>query len=538
MNDAVVIGAGPNGLVAANILAEAGLTVMVCEEQPEPGGAVRSGEITVPGFTHDMFSAFYPFCAASPVIRSLQLESWGLTWRRAPIVVAHPTLDGPTAALSTDLDVTAASLGAFAQGDGDAWRRLYDFWRRLEEPFMDAFTTPFPPVTSSARLVGAIGPRELPRFARMALMPLRRFVEENFDGTGAGLLLAGNALHADLTPDSAGGALFGWILCAIGQHHGFPFPEGGAGNLTAALVRRLEAHGGEVICGSRVRRVITRDRRAVGVELDDGRTFEASSGVVADVGAPQLFHELLDPDVAPRRVLDALDSFQYDNSTVKVDWALSAPIPWTSDEARQAGTIHIAESFELLSEVTAQLERRVIPARPFLVMGQYAVADGTRQPEGADTAWAYTHVPQRTSGDAAGELSGSWEESELNMFAARMEAEVERFAPGFRDLILGRSVFGPKELESMNRNLVGGAVNGGTAKLHQQAFLRPYPGLGRPETPIPNLLLASSSAHPGGGVHGGPGANAARSLLLRHRATKGVRSIGRALGRSGRGEAS
>jgi phytoene dehydrogenase-like protein len=517
MTDVVVVGAGPNGLVAANLLAQAGLEVLVFEEQAAPGGAVRSGEITVPGFEHDMFSAFYPFCVASPVMRSLELESHGLRWRRAPLVVAHPTLDGPTAVLSTDLDETAASLDAFAAGDGDSWRRLYRRWERIEGPFMDAFTSAFPPVLAAGRLAGRLKLRGLLELGRLGLVPLRRFTEENFGGAGGALLLAGNALHADLTPDSAGGAAFGWILCGLGQHHGFPVPEGGAGRLTDALVRRFEAHGGRVECDAHVTRVVVRRNRAAGVELADGRTISANAGVLADVGAPQLYRDLVPAECVPPPRLHALTRFQYDNSTIKVDWALSAPIPWSSEDARRAGTLHLAEDFDFLSQATGDLERQVIPARPFLVFGQYSAADATRQPEGAETAWAYTHVPQRTRGDAAGQLTGSWDRDELDTFVQRVEAEVERFAPGFGELILGRHVYGPRELERDNRNLVNGAINGGTAKLHQQLVFRPTPGLGRPETPVRGLLLASASAHPGGGVHGAPGAIAARALLKKRR---------------------
>lgn len=512
-----MIGGGVNGLVAANIVAEAGLGVVVYEEQPDAGGAVRSGPLTLPGYEHDRFSAFYPFAVASPAMRALALEDWGVRWRRAPLAVAHPTAHGPTAVLSTDLDETAASLDRFAAGDGDAWRRLYGFWKRIEEPFMEAFTTPVPPVRASARLAGRLRGRGLLEFARIGLLPLRRFAEEHFEGEGGGLLLGGNALHADLTADSAGGALFGLILCGLGQSHGFPVPEGGSSRLTEALVRRLRAHGGELICGARAERVVVRHGRAVAVRLDGGREISAGVGVLADVGAPQLYRELLEPELLPARVRRGIDRFQYDNSTVKVDWALSGPIPWKSADVRRAGTIHLAEDFGFLSQATFDLDRSVIPARPFLVFGQYSPVDETRQPAGAETAWAYTHVPQETKADAAGELTGSWEPAELELFAKRIEAEVERFAPGFGKLIAGRHVTGPHEFEQSNRNLVNGAINGGTARYHQQLVFRPVLGLGRPETPVERLLLASASAHPGGGVHGAPGAIAGRALLAHHR---------------------
>ncbi len=517
MSDVVVIGAGPNGLVAANMLADAGLEVVVCEEQPEPGGAVRSGQLTMPGFEHDLFSAFYPFVAASPAMQRLDLERWGLRWRRAPFAVAHPTVGGPTAVLSQNLEETAASLDAFAPGDGDAWKRLYRMWSRVEEPFMEAFTTPFPPVLAAAKLLSRLRIRGALHIARIALLPLRRFAEEYFRGAGGGLLIGANALHADLTPDTPGSAIFGLVLCGIGQHLGFPVPEGGAGRLTDALVARLRAAGGELHCGVRAEQVVVRAGRACGVRLADGRQLPARIAVVADVGAPQLYRELLAPGDAPARVLRELRHFQYDNGTVKVDWALSAPVPWTSEPARRAGTVHVAESLEMLSGATDALERCMIPRRPFLVFGQYATVDRTRAPAGQDTAWAYTHVPQMTRGDMGGTLRGTWDRGELDEYSLRIENEIEQLAPGFRDRILGRNVFGPRELEQRDRNLVGGAVNGGSAKFHQQLVFRPVPGLGRPETPIDGLLLASASAHPGGGVHGAPGAIAARALLRRQR---------------------
>jgi phytoene dehydrogenase-like protein len=239
--------------------------------------------------------------------------------------------------------------------------------------------------------------------------------------------------------------------------------------------------------------------------------------VIADTGAPRLFLDLVGAGHLPGGLVAALRSFQYDNSTVKVDWALRAPIPWSDPGVRRAGTIHLGASLDLLTQSTTDLERQIIPARPFLVMGQYAAADPARAPEGADTAWAYTHVPQHTRGDAGGDLTGRWDAAEVERFAERMEAEIERHAPGFRDLVLGRHLMGPRELEGANENLVGGAINGGTAKVYQQVVFRPVPGLGRPETPIRGLYLGSASAHPGGGVHGAPGANAARALLAHRR---------------------
>jgi len=511
--DAIAIGAGHNALVAANLLAERGWSVLVLEAQPEPGGAVKSGEITEPGFTSDLFSSFYPLAAASPAIRSLELEQHGLRWRKAPVAVAHPQRDGACAVVSTDLEESAASVERFAAGDGERWREMYAYWHRAGEPFMDALLRPFPPLRGGARLAGSLGPGGLLRFLRFALLPVRRLAEERFRGDGAAWLLAGNALHADFTPEAAGSGLFGWVLCGLGQQHGFPTPEGGAGQLTAALVARLRANGGRLECGVRVERVIVRRGVAVGVRTQDGRELTAGRAVLAGTVAPVLYRDLVGFEHLPSRLVSDLRAFQRDSATVKVDWSLDAPIPWTAADARRAGTVHVAAGVDALTRTTSQLARGLIPDQPFLVMGQYSMLDETRQPPGKETAWAYTHVPQRVKADAGGALTGRWDEAEAERFADRIEAEIEHRAPGFRALVRARHIFTPPALEAANANLLGGGVNQGTAQIHQQLVFRPTPGLGRAETPIGNLFLAGASVHPGGGVHGAPGANAARAAM-------------------------
>lgn len=522
MPDAVVIGSGPNGLVAANQLADAGWDVLVLEEQAEPGGAVKSAELTEPGFVSDLFSAFYPLAVASAPLRELRLEEHGLRWRRSDAAVAHPSEDGACALLSTRLDETAASLDAFAPGDGDAWRQLYSLWERIGEHLMGILTSSMPPLRPAARVAAALGPEQTLRLLRLSLLGVRRLSEERFRGEGGGRILAGNALHADLMPELPPSAVYGWVLASLGQQYGFPVPEGGAGKLTGALVRRLRAAGGELRCGERVETILIRAGRAGGVRLVGGEEVGARRAVLADVDAPQLYRHLLPEEAVPGEVLKDLEGFQPDNATVKVDWSLERPIPWTATEAARAGTIHVADDMDYLTRQSSELAMHLIPARPYLVLGQYACVDESRMPAGKEVAWAYTHVPQRTAGDAAGELTGSWDERELSVFADRVEEHVERMAPGFRKTIRQRRVVGPHELQGANRNLINGALNGGTSQLHQQLIFRPTPGFGRPETPVRRLYLCSSAIHPGGGVHGACGAAGARAALGWDRARRGA----------------
>ncbi|MCF3118300.1 NAD(P)/FAD-dependent oxidoreductase [Streptomyces arenae] len=514
MPDAVVIGAGPNGLVAANLLADAGWSVEVLEEQPEAGGAVRHDRGVHPDFVSDVFSSFYPLAAASPVLEQLRLPAYGLRWSHAPSVLAHPLTDGRCAVLDRSVDATAASLEAFAAGDGAAWRQLHAVWDDVRPDLLKALFTPFPPVRAAARLARRLRAAGALRLARSLLLPVRRMGEEEFDGEGGRLLLAGNALHADLAPESAGSGGFGWLMAMLGQTYGFPVPVGGSGALAQALVERLRTRGATVRCGRRVERIVVRNRRAVAVRTADGETVTASRAVLADVSVPALYGGLVAAEHLPGQLLADLRRFQWDFSTFKVDWALEGPVPWLAKEATGAGTVHVADGVDELTRFAAQIAMRLVPDRPFLLFGQMTTADATRSPRGTESAWAYTHVPQRIRADAGDEgISHAWTTRDQEVMADRVERQVERFAPGFRARVRARRVLGPPTLESLDRNLRGGALNGGTTALHQQLFFRPAPGTGRPETPVAGLFLASAGAHPGGGVHGAPGANAARAAL-------------------------
>ena len=509
--DAVVVGAGHNGLVAANLLADAGWDVVVCEATDVAGGAVRSSREIHPDYVTDLFSAFYPLGAGSPVLQALELERHGLQWAHAPHVLAHVLPDDRCAVLDRDVDVTAASLDEFAAGDGDSWRRIAGQWADLEDAILGSLFTPFPPVRSAGRLLRRAGIGDALRLARLGLTSVRRFGEENFAGEGGPILFAGNALHSDLSPEAPGSAVFGWLLCMLGQSVGFPVPVGGAGALIDALVQRLDRVGGQLRLSAPVEAVTVSRGRATGVRLRSGQTITARRAVLADVAAPILFEQLVGLGHLPARFRDDLAKFEWDAPTLKLDWALSGPIPWTATEAGRAGTVHLGADLDGLTRYTADLATKQAPMHPFVLLGQMTTSDATRSPAGTESAWAYTHLP----------LGIEYTDELVAQQIERVEALIERHAPGFRDLQVASMQQSPADLQRRNPNLVHGAVGGGTSQLHQQLVFRPVTGLGGADTPIPNLYLAGSSAHPGGGVHGGPGSNAARTAL-RNDGTRGL----------------
>lgn len=516
-HDAVVIGAGPNGLVAANLLVDAGWSVLLLEAQPTVGGAVRSDRELDPDFVHDTFSAFYPLAAASPTIQGFGLEEHGLRWRHAPSVLAHRTSAGPWAVLQRDREATAAGFDAQHPGDGEAWLALCSTWDRIGDAVVAALLTPFPPVRPGLRALARLRGAGGLDVVRLLLNPAADMGRELFGGEGPRLLLAGNAGHADIPLDAPGSGLMGLLMTMLGQTVGFPVPEGGAGELAAALERRLVSRGGEVRCGAEVTSVEVVDGRATGV-VAGGERYAARRAVVADVVAPHLYGGLVDDQHLPASFRRKLRGFSLDPGTVKVDWALDGPVPWEEAPTPAPGTVHVAASVDAMSDALHQVSSGAVPAEPFLLTGQMTTTDPTRSPAGTESMWAYTHVPQEVRRDAGPDgLTGRWDRDELERFADRVQAQVERLAPGFGTRVRARRILGPHEMEARNANLVGGSVNGGTAQLHQQLVFRPVTGWGRAETPVRGLYLGSASAHPGGGVHGAAGSNAARAALAHDR---------------------
>jgi phytoene dehydrogenase-like protein len=509
--DAVIVGAGHNGLVAANLLADAGWSVRVLEAAGESGGAVRSGELTAPGYLSDLFSAFYPLGYASPVLRELNLDRYGLSWTHAPSVFSHLLPDGRAATISRDLEKTMASMEAFAPGDGERWRHAYDDWAKVSDRMLEVILRPFPPVRAGVGLYRRLGTGDALRLGRRLVLSARELGSELFRGEGAQAALAGCALHTDLSPEEAGGGVYGWLLTMLGQEVGWPVPVGGAGQLTEALVRRLRERGGEIVHRAPVSRVLIARGRAMGVRTADGRDWRARRAVIADVPAPALFLDLVGERWLPGRMAEDLAHFRWDGSTVKVDWALDSPIPWQHADVSGAGTVHLGADLNGLTRYAGQIATGEVPKDPFLLFGQMTTADQSRSPAGTESAWAYTHLPHREQ----------WPADEIAAHVERIEAVVEKQAPGFRSKVVGRHVYAPGDLQRENPSLVGGALGGGTSAAFQQLFFRPIPGLGRADTPIDRLFLGSSAAHPGGGVHGAPGSNAARAALARDRGLTG-----------------
>lgn len=507
--DAVVVGGGHNGLVAAVILARRGWSVCVLEASAQPGGAVRHAEVAAPGFSTDLFSAFYPLGAVSPVLRSLRLHEHGLRWARAPHVLTHLFPAGGSARLTMDIAATAASVDRHHRGDGAAWVALHERWTAVRDPLVRAFLGPFPPVRHGLQLARDAGAPELLRLARMAVTSSAVLASQEFGGEGARALIVGNGLHADIPPTAPGSAILGLLMTMVGQDVGFPSPAGGSGMLTSSLVRALRASGGELRIDTRAREIVVSRGRAVAVVDAKGARYEAARAVLADVAAPTLYRDLLDPTLLPPRTANDLDRFTWDHATVKVNWALDGPIPWTEGEARGAGTVHLGADVAGMLDYANDLEVGRVPAYPFVLLGQMTTTDPSRSPAGTESVWAYSHLPR----------GRGWDTTDVDRQVERIEDLVEQHAPGFRERVRGRFVQRPTDLEAADANLVDGAVNAGTTNLWQQLVFRPTPGLGRPETFIDGLYLAGATAHPGGGVHGSAGGNAAAAALARQRWT-------------------
>jgi len=459
--DAVVVGSGPNGLAAAVTLAEAGRSVLVLEAADESGGGLRTMELTEPGFRHDVCSTIQAMASLSPFLRHRPLDLVS-----PPAALAHPLDSGAVAVVEGSVADTARGLGK----DGAAYRRLLG------------------PLEAEQLFEDLLGPPRLPprpllawNFGMPALMPAQILARIAFRGAPARALFAGVAAHGMLSLREPATSAFALVLLLAAHNGGWPLARGGSASVADALIRRLQELGGEVECGERVDSVDRLPRaRAVLLDLTPREVLRVAG------------HRL------SRGYRRGLRRYRYGPGAFKVDWALGGPIPWRDPECRRAATVHLGGRLEEVALAESEVAAGRVPERPFVLLVQPTLFDPSRAPAGKHVGWAYCHVPNGCDVD----------------MTQRIEEQVERFAPGFRDLVIARSAWGPAEIESHNANYVGGDINGGRQDLGQ-LFTRPMPRLNPYTTPDPQIFLCSSATPPGGGVHGMCGWHAARTALRR-----------------------
>jgi len=464
--DAIVVGAGPNGLAAAIVLAQKGCSVLVVEARDRIGGGARTAELTLPGYRHDVCSAIHPMAVASPLFQTLPLADFGLEWIAPPAALAHPLDDGSAAIVESSLDATAAGLG----GDADAYRKLLGPFVRRHQELLPALLGP---------LRWPANPVMLARFGLCAMRSAEGLADAFFKEPRARALFAGCAAHSILPFDRLTTSAIGLVLLLVAHARNWPFPRGGSEAIVGALAAYFEHLGGEIECGRAV--------RSVG-------DLPAAKAILFDVTPRQLI--AICGDRLPAGYRRRLAKYRYGPGIFKLDWALDGPIPWKAAGCAKAGTVHVGGTLEEIASGEAAVWKGVHPEKPYVLVAQQSLFDPSRAPAGKHTGWAYCHVPPRST---------------LDMTAA-IEGQVERFAPGFRDRILARSRLLPADLEAYNENYVGGDITGGVTDLGQ-LFSRPVARIVPYSTPAKGIYICSSSTPPGAGVHGMCGYFAARAAL-------------------------
>lgn len=466
--DAIVVGSGPNGLAAAITLAQAGWSVTIYEVRDTVGGGMRTAALTLPGFQHDICSAIHPLGIASPFFSTLPLAQWGLEWLQPELPLAHPFDDGTAAVLARSFTETAESLG----GDGEVWQRLM-------RPFVDEWDALAPDILGPLRFPRH--PLLMARFGLPAMQSACRLARKFGDYRAQGLF-AGLAAHSMLPLSQSVTAAFGLVLGVLGHAVGWPLPRGGAQAIADALAGYFRHVGGKIILNHEVR------------NIDE---LPSATAVLFDVTPQQIVriagHRL------PDRYVSTLKAYRYGCGIFKIDWALSEPVPWKATACRRAGTVHLGATLAEIADAESLVWQGQVSQRPYVLVAQQSLTDPTRAPAGHHTLWAYCHVPPH---------------SEIDM-TERIENQLERFAPGFRQVVLARHTMTARQVQEYNPNYIGGDINGGVADL-RQLFMRPAFSSDPYATPTDGLFICSASTPPGGGVHGLCGYHAAQSVLRKH----------------------
>ncbi|GHO69591.1 FAD-dependent oxidoreductase [Ktedonobacter sp. SOSP1-52] len=466
--DALIIGSGPNGLAAAITIARTGRSVLVLEAKEQIGGGARSAELTLPGFTHDVCSAIHPMGLASPFFRTLPLARYGIEWIQPEFALAHPLDHGQAALVARSLEVTAASLGVDATAYTKLMQPLLDNW----ESIINAFLGPLRPQTM-------LHPFKIAHFGLAALRSASGLTQTQFKGAAARAIFAGMSGHSMLPLNTLSSAAAGLMLGLLAHAVGWPIPRGGSHKIVDALAAYLRDLGGEIVTGMEVKSLDTLPpARVILCDITPRQLLRIAGSHLSGLYKRQLQH------------------YRYGPGIFKLDLALDGPIPWSADACRRAGTVHVGGTFNEIARSERAIWRGEHPERPFVLLAQQSLFDETRAPQGKHAVWAYCHVPNGSDVD----------------MSERIEAQIERFAPGFRDRILARHTTNAMDMERYNANYIGGDINGGIQDLAQM-FTRPTISPTPYSTPDKSLYICSSSTPPGGGVHGMCGYFAAQAAL-------------------------
>ncbi len=464
--DAIIVGSGPNGLAAAITLAKAGLSVIVYEAKSTVGGGLRSAELTLPGFIHDICSAIHPLGIGSPFFQSLPLDQWGLQWIQPAAPLAHPFDDGTAAILERSIEKTGLTLG----NDNKAYAKLMESfvgeWNLFSNDLLAPFHFPQHPILMA-------------RFGLKAILSAKSLANIQFQQMRAKALFAGLAAHSNMPLNKPLTSAFGLVLGILGHVYGWPMAKTGTQSIATALTNYFISLGGKVATGENVQSL---DR------------LPSSKCVFVDISPKELLK--IESNRLSSRYKQKLEAYRYGPGVCKIDWALHSPIPWKAKECLKAATVHLGGTAEEIYQSESDIGKGIHPEKPYIILAQQSLFDTTRAPHGKHTAWGYCHVPNGSSRD----------------MTEAIENQIERFAPGFRDCILAKSITKATELEEYNPNCVGGDIGGGVQDIYQ-LFTRPVARLVPYETPYPGLYICSASTPPGGGVHGMCGYHAAKAAL-------------------------